>query len=566
MGGNIETIVVYDSAVADDYLDVLEIFKGAAITAEEQRRTPATPKTEAQENGFGFRLSGLRWDRESGEMTAFIDPCPTPDHHVQLIVGEWAAAMSPAAHPNGGWVCLFHDEPGSGTTFACVQISCDGESWTVSRWIDDLLQLRHASQSARLLEPFKSLERGATSSEQRQMLEDLKEVAHALFNDASAFRDPGGRDVREKQTESESDAAPVDPNDLVCHLDEGTGFVPNLSDIRPIGLSISGILRALFDTEENRPSDGDDPQVEGGTGASGDEEPGEISDPESRDNGAHEVEGRFRERLAAQISGFLEHLGSATFADHCSATQMVQAIAFPLAVGLCGRKCGWVSAELAEDWARDVISIVFQGTEPNSSGLLDAVRQRYVTSEQRQIFDDVVGDGTLWMILVSTLAGSRWQGPGAHLDKAIALRDVFISPALSASANRERIAGLIGRIRIENARKLLAHVAPRVRDLLAEIETWLRPVWMHEVRAQAERRITHRIGDLLWRDNAGWATCLEDNVAEQNLPICVRLEGRETRVKQGFYVNVSELSARDGNLDRAIGELRSCVELDISDT
>ena len=51
--------------------------------------------------------------------------------------------------------------------------------------------LQHASQSARLLEPFRGLEGTATSAEQRQMLNDLQEVAQALFNDSASFRDPG---------------------------------------------------------------------------------------------------------------------------------------------------------------------------------------------------------------------------------------------------------------------------------------------------------------------------------------------------------------------------------------
>jgi hypothetical protein len=118
------------------------------------------------------------------------------------------------------------------------------------------------------------------------------------------------------------------------------------------------------------------------------------------------------------------------FAGRCSATQMVQAVSFPLAVALRGRRRGWVTDELAEKWALKIFSILFRGTGPGAGGLLRSVQQRYVQNGQADTYEDVVGDGTLWLVLVATLGGASWHGVGTEIDKAVALREIFSSPQL----------------------------------------------------------------------------------------------------------------------------------------
>lgn len=96
------------------------------------------------------------------------------------------------------------------TVFASVEIFRGTEQWTtLPRWVNDVAALEHASHAARLLEPFKGLERSATSTEQRQMLDELQEVAHALFNDTAAFRDPGFGSGRTKESKDDTPASPV---------------------------------------------------------------------------------------------------------------------------------------------------------------------------------------------------------------------------------------------------------------------------------------------------------------------------------------------------------------------
>ena len=151
--------------------------------------------------------------------------------------------------PKALWMCEITEGLAAATMFASVIVSVGSDAWTTSsRWIDDLAALEHASHSARFLEPFKALDRSTSSAEQRQMLDELQEVAQTLFNDPASFRDPGfgGGDRKKK---SDVPAEPVNPNDLLVHLDESGEGLPHLVSAQPGSLSLRGILRLLFEAE-----------------------------------------------------------------------------------------------------------------------------------------------------------------------------------------------------------------------------------------------------------------------------------------------------------------------------
>jgi hypothetical protein len=219
-----------------------------------------------------------------------------------------------------------------------------------------------------------------------------------------------------------------------------------------------------------------------------------------------------------------------------------------------------VKPEVAEQWALEVFSILFRGKASGSGGLLHTVEQRYADNDQHSTFEGVVGDGTLWMVLVATLGSSNWQGVGTDIDKAVALREVFTAPQLLASAVPARVATLIGRIRIDDARSYLADVAPTVTRVLDEIDSELRQVWEVELRKQGERGITHKVGDLLWREKIGWAICLEEAASTAGQSKKVRLRGKEKAVMNGYYVNVTEVCSRNPTLGSLIEELRHTVK------
>lgn len=564
--GNVESIVVYDRPDSQDFESALGLFAVPGQAPDEilvprpvHDQVPATRHAS-------IAIKSLQWDRASRRMVVEIVPGPDPAAQVGIRLGERVVPMERLHGPKALWMCEITVGLDAATMFASVIVTMGSDSWTTaSRWIDDLAALEHASHSARLLEPFNALDRSTSSAEQRQMLDELQEVARTLFNDPASFRDPGfgGGDRKKK---SDVPAEPVNPDDLIVHLDESGEGLPHLASEQPGSLSLTGILRLLFEpeTDEGRtPAAAGDEDIDEGQ-MPDTPPPPKLPDQKDQVGAATDgavIEARFRERLATQINTFMTEMSAAAFAGRCTATQMVQAVAFPLAIALRGRRKGWVSDELAERWALEVFSILFRGQEVGAGGLLRAVERRYVQNGQRDTFDDVVGDGTLWLVLVATLGGTSWHGVGTDIDKAVALREVFSAPQLLASATSGRVTGLLGKIRIEDAKSYVADVAPTVNRLLGEVENALRPVWESEMRDQGARAITHKQGDLLWRDKVGWAVCLEEVQDRTGQSIKVRLKGVETAVMAGFYVNVSDACSRDPVLDRLIGDLRRSIAI-----
>ncbi|MBL8472397.1 MAG: phospholipase D family protein [Rhodocyclaceae bacterium] len=564
-GGNIETLVAYDQPNPDDFVGVLSVFAAPASDPVDVLLPRPATVNEPDANALVFRLKSLQWDSEGHRLQAEISPAPESGMKPELVVGGIRFSMQPLQGAAGAWVCDLPEDLASATVFASVEIFCGTEQWaTLPRWVNDVAALEHASHAARLLEPFKGLERSATSTEQRQMLDELQDVAHALFNDTAAFRDPGFGSARTKESKNDTPASPVNPADLIVHLEEHHEGLPNLGSAGPgASLSLTGILRLLFDGEAEESADSvatkDEEIDEGQLPDDGKGAPKKVGEKTAPPLNPVPIEERFRDRLAAQISTFLTEMSSPAFAERCSATQMVQAVSFPLAVALRGQRRGWVKPEVAEQWALEVFSILFRGKASGPGGLLHAVEQRYAENDQHSTFEEVVGDGTLWMVLVATLGNSNWQGVGTDIDKAVALREVFTAPQLLASAVPARVAALIGRIRIDDARSYLADVAPTVTRLLEELDSELRQVWEVELRQQGERGITHKVGDLLWREKIGWAICLEEAPSKADQPVKVRLRGKEKAVMNGYYANVSDLANRDAHLGSLIDNLRRAV-------
>lgn len=124
---------------------------------------------------------------------------------------------------------------------------------------------------------------------------------------------------------------PVNPNDLIVHLEEPHLSLPHLGSARLGSLSLTGILRLLFEaeTDERRiPAAAEDEDIDEGQVSEGPTKPnqqGKTDQPGAGSDGPP-IEARFRERLEAQIDTFLTEMSTATFATRCTAKQMVQAV------------------------------------------------------------------------------------------------------------------------------------------------------------------------------------------------------------------------------------------------
>lgn len=555
-GGNIETALVYDVVRPGTFASLLDIFESPALKPEEALQATA-PASQQITSGCPYELVGLRWDASSRRVMALITPQPEAGTTVTLLLGPDKIPMQPAGvNEVTGWFCdIAGDLAFASAEFATVRLERGEEHWITSpRWIDHLAELHHSTQATRFLDPIRGLENTASSAEQRRILDDLQTVAQALFTDFASFRDIGFSKAQEAPESKEDAAPPVDPAALIRSLEETHELGHAGSD--PGSVSITGILRLLFEAEQaatdtaaddEKLDEGQIPEEEPKKGPEKEPPKDEAQKPES-------VNTKLQTKLAVQMEAFLENLSKPEFAESCSATQMIQAVCFPLAVALRGRRHGWVSNDSAEIWAHKVVAVLFRGKTANSPGLLHSVEQRYSERGLSNIFREIVGDGTLWMVLIATLGNSGWRDAGSFVEKAIALRQVFKNSALISSAQAPRLVSLLGHLRIDDAYKYVSAVAPELSDLLDHIEDDLKPVWQCEANLQVERRIAHRIGDMLWRANVGWAVCLAESTAPYN--ILVRRGSEQIQIIAGSSVNVTELVTRHPRLSDLFAALQ----------
>lgn len=554
--GNVETIVVYDAPDLVDFDATLTFFDGNKKSAAELLK-PRVEEKSTSESGPPFVLESLRWSRSERSLEVIFNTPPSQDAVVELLLNGTSIKLISSPSAPDLFSCELNEGIGKGTVFASARVTHDGQAWTTPpHWINDLASLEHASQAARLLVPFEGLSGSVTSGEQRAMLDDLREVARTLFHETASFRDPSfGKRHKEKLKEDEARPA-VNPQDLVLHIKDWHDPLRPAASGQSDTLSIAGILRLLFDTEDEhhatRIDEGDEAIDEGQFPQN---QPNIQQKPKSE---LIPIEERFRIRLDQQIKEFLINFSSPEFADKCTATQMVQAVSFPLAVALRGRGRGWVSDEQAEKWGIEIFSVLFRRTV--STGLIQEVENRYKENDNLETFYEVVGDGTLWVILVATLGNIQWHGVGGDIERAVALREVFNAKQLLASANQNRVCGLLSRVRLDEAQKFVGEVAPRVSKLFDQIEAQLCLLWEQELLNQTSRHFKHAVGDLMWRDNSGWAICLEEADTRYAQQIRLRLRGRDRQIANGYYVNVTEMLTRSSELNdlitRLIAEVR----------
>ena len=535
-GGNVEVVAVYDQASQKLVGEISAIFDEARIYTP---RPPEQQDTDVRDGVPRYRVTEITWAPRDSELTIrFIRAIPT-GARVEVIVDRKVECHPISSSDLSIWVAFVSLEDNARTRFADVTLFLDdsGEEERQRHWVNNHEELIHAAQGRQIENVFDGMRRRLMPTEQRRILRELHRIGAVLLTEHQAFPDPdravGSRRDRDKeQTEPNAEITPVDPETLVRSLGDapvrhwpahGGGWV---------GFSLFGIMRALF--PEQPPPIDDDEVAEG-------DSPRRPKPPPSgapKDRVPEPVQGRLKLQMERFIKGFTEP----AFAESCSARQLVQAAAYPLAVGIVGTQGGWVSGGDAVFWARRIFDTLFQKRSRPSvqySGILEGVRQRLADEGKKEIFQEVVGDGTLWLTLLKSLSLGEWSGSGAAFERALALRDAFNARILLSSTDNDKITRLIGRAEWDS----LLMEADGVVRALDGLENALESDWDALVQFQEDAAILHEPDDLLWSPKVGWAVAQEKAVAERaaKFNVYLRLKAQVVRVvAAGFYVNVTK--------------------------
>jgi len=573
-GGNVELVVVHDEADAKEFGEVLGLFEGGpGLDPAEVAGLGSRVRDELREDRDEerLRLVELSLDRIGGELRAVTNRAVGREAAVVCRIGDEALTLRCRDGTEGtvwaGPLPERQGEVGAGTTvvFASVLVQERGrDEVTLERWMDDLIALAEARRGRRVEVLIRSLSAWGTESGAQQVVEGVRRIAQSIFSDGIGFRDrsggtaPGGP---EAPGHPEGGGKPVELSELIRSLEEieersspgtqgsaGWGW----------GLPVMGVARALFGSG----SSGRDVEEEG------EEFPEEgVRGREEHEEREAEVEKervpppeRLRKRLEKEMGLYLDQLGEGAFAERCTASQLFQALAFPLAVGAHASRGGWVSEEATASWlVRSLARMLhteYKGQE--ELGLLRVVRARYEREGRLEVFRRELGQGALWAALWGAIATADGQGSRGGLDRALVLRDVIKEKDLHSGASPKQLPSwLCGLDRVE-VRSTLLRDAERAVSRLGRIEEELREKQAEFLRTQYGK--SHGREDPLWHPGAGFALAKEESMIARgkNTKVWLRLRDREAKVPSDSYVNVRLAAVASKTLRAELDGLGPC--------
>jgi hypothetical protein len=266
------------------------------------------------------------------------------------------------------------------------------------------------------------------------------------------------------------------------------------------------------------------------------------------------------ENLDECLDEFLDRLADPSFATKCSARQLQQATVFPLAVSKFASRGPWVTETELAAFAQTIqrtceILLSRNKWEPDQNTgearkripLIEEIRSRYVSEGRGDDFDQIIGDGTLWLVLMGSLTVLSGD-PSRLFARNLILRDVARYPALFARIVPELLAPLARRIKSDADADPLDR-AKRVVHAFDNLEGFLRP---RVDNLKANGASGAKVDDWLWNTGVGFAQILElgeDGKAKVHVP-----KKAETlnSVLLSFYVNLRILAEQDFNFRRLL--------------
>lgn len=558
-GRNLEAMVVEDAPQPDQYSDILRLF-------EQDGSDPADVLTarRAQGGSGGPEVPPLSIVAASAEATGRInlrvEPAIPAGAVVELeILGtrlplegadqDWVGDLGNAGEDgNSTMVRLVADLPGSGSLRSDV------------RWIDRLSELRDVLTGTNFRRTMAGLERFESHAADKRLPEELGRIGMAILNDRSSYPDiqiPTGP----KRTEDGGTPAPppLDPEALLKSL----GDADRSSFVRPrgtvVGYGLGGVFRVLFARLDDQHVEAD---VIAEVGEGPEQDP--VVRPESRETETPpvDVDAKASEALQRHMERFLSSYEAAEFAATCTATQLAQATAYPIAVAAMGERRSWCSVAQRRAWvSRTARSFLKDDRYHRREALVTSVRRRYAAEQRAEAFERAIGDGQLWLVLLAAWNMLPDATIEDRLQRLTLFRDFVSRRELLGSVEEGRLADLFGAYfagdEIDAARSRAMHLGRTLRDLqrsLGESHDEL-------LRAQAATGVEHRADELVWSPTGGWGIAKEDQQGRNVAVYVAKADDVRTFRAEGWFVNVSQLVGMPGVPEELRAEVVAFVQV-----
>lgn len=213
---------------------------------------------------------------------------------------------------------------------------------------------------------------------------------------------------------------------------------------------------------------------------------------------------------------------------------------------------GWVDDSLAREWATRVFDVLFR---QNKTGLIQEVQTRYRNEGKEAAFIRIIGDGTLWLALLTALSLPAWEGENGGFEKALGIRSVGLSQELIASTKVGRMGAIVANLDERRVRSIM-RIAPRAIDLLNSLEHSLQSNFETLLEFQRTHQTDNSGGDLLWKPEAGWAECQESSAWGEKLEAYLHRRADTRLISSKVFINITKAAYENSHIGKMLEALK----------
>jgi len=567
-GGNVEAIVVYDDVKKEDFDSILSRFPQEHYSAEKVVAGVKSEEVGDNRDVSIFKVQSLTLDRFQNELFVEFSTTLPEESLVKIDIAGESYELVPKNSEQTLWRTDIRVMPeGRETLFARIGILVGDNEYEITHWINDQDKLREASRRHRAVSAFDTFLKSETDTEHQKALKDLALIQSVLLDDPNLFSDPyyhphKAEDQKEKSEEKE-DAPPITAESLfksMAEIEKESQGESILKGQISTEVSLMGIMKLFFRFSDEI-HEGEEIQEEIETEEIGEDYEGKETREieESTEVRKRNVGKKFRQKLIKQMDGYLKKLRSEEFRSSCTVLQLVQAAAYPVTVVVFGLRGGWIDSETAEEWLIAVTNILFHMQTGECSGIIEHVKNRYDQENRLEVFARTLGNGTLWVALLTGIGEADWQGKYGDLNRTILLKSVNEKQHLLSSSDPGRMALLIKQHRFQETAKWIGSEAIRLNKVLESIESLLKKDFNSYIQNQLEKE--HLKGDMVY-GKLGWGRVLDETVLIYNnkQQMKIYLYERATEAKflaHGYYVNLRLAMENDNNFLNMVDKLKS---------
>lgn len=547
-GGNVEILGVFDTVERSGWSHILSEFDGSTLTPAEYLRERLS-SDDTTEYARPYQLKSVEFDRFESQVRVVIEPNVHDTARITLIVEEndpiHLTYLGDAAETT--WAGPLPELFGSARPlFARVRIETDsGVVETLPRWMDQTVELRRATHDRRVSNALIQFGLANDSDKSDKILEeDIQRAMDLVISGNLSYEDqPLRNSYNRADSTDDTIKTRLDPQQVAVDL--GTRMSGEMARGTPGSdgsYGYGGVLDVFFGGPGAEIDPPDEQLVSEGNEAEHQPNPASITKRTTLRNPSD----RHKKRIQVMMATYLKRLREPIFAITCTATQLRDAITFPLAVAMYGLESGRVDADHARKWVLSAVSVAFheQIIDRPHVGLLDQVAARYEIDGRRETFDRVFGDGVFWIAAMATLSGLKWTTPGGRVERMLLFRDIFSRNDLLREADLGKLGLTAARLRLANIAESAFREFPNIVRVLHDTEAWLQTNFESLVGSENQKSFDHQQGDPLWRPTIGWV------IVEEVLPDHDRLMVRPwrsvrlkpsteiIRVAASWYVNV----------------------------